>query len=304
MTTSKSKKKRLGKGLDTLLGAVDLSLEEKAKAGEVPFIEVSLSQLRPGKYQPRKQMDEEALESLTESVRQSGVITPILIRKVGEQNGIDQYEIISGERRFRASQQAGKETIKAVIYEIDDQTAAQYALIENLQREDLNLIEEAEGIQRLIMEFNYTHEEVAKFLGQGSKGKDRSRSSITNLLRLLKLTTSVKEMLIAKNIEMGHARALLAIVDPATQVRLAQEVISKELNVRQTERLVSQTLAREPWTREKKEKTGDILQLERELSDSLATTVNIETTKKGKGRLVIEFANNQVLEGILSRLRN
>lgn len=299
MVAKKEKKRGLARGLDALLGdsKIDLTLPQNQEG----LIEMSIAQLQTGQYQPRVEMNEESLKSLAETIRQKGVLQPIIIRKIGEKDGKDFYEIISGERRVRASQLLGKETIPALIKDVDDATAAQIGLIENLQREDLNPLEEAEGIQRLITDFQYTHEEVANYLGR--VGKERSRSSISNLLRLQKLSSSVKQMLIAKNIEMGHARALLAIEDPSLQTRLAQEVISKELNVRQTEKLVHQTLTQKPGERPKIGKTGDILQLERDLSDALATTVHVEVTKKGRGKLVIEFANNEVFDGILARLK-
>lgn len=285
-----AKKKGLGRGLETLLGPKPT--ENKKDASMIP-----LAQLQAGKYQPRSRMDESSLDELAQSIQKQGVLQPIIVRKLENQAGKDAYEIIAGERRYRAAKLAGLEYIPALIKEADDKTAAEIALIENMQREDLNPLEEAQGIDRLIKEFDYTHEQAASAVG-------RSRSAVSNLLRLLNLAKAVQTMLIAGDIDMGHARALLA-VDAATQVILATQVVAKRLSVRETERLVAQRQAEKPAEKKpKKEKSVDIIRLEDELSDLLATKVSFRVSASGsKGQMLIDFADLDVLEGILQKLR-
>jgi ParB family chromosome partitioning protein len=224
----------------------------------------------------------------------------VLVRPVGK-NGLDsnlvQYEIIAGERRFRAAQLAGLDTIPVLVREVDDQAAAAMALIENIQREDLNPLEEAQGISRLIDDFHFTHEQAAQAVG-------RSRSAVSNLLRLINLAQPVQTMLMAGDIDMGHARALLA-VDAASQISLASQVVARRLSVRETEKLVTRTMeeANNPPVARVKEKSGDIARLEEELSDKLATPVLFKMGAKGRGQMIIDFADLDILDGVLARLR-
>jgi ParB family chromosome partitioning protein len=244
-------------------------------------------------------MDEVSLSELAASIKTQGIMQPVLVRPVDAAGGAQgRYEIIAGERRFRAAQLAGLEEIPVLVREVDDQNAAAMALIENIQREDLNPLEEAQGIARLISEFDFTHEQAANAVG-------RSRSAVSNLLRLVNLAQPVQTMLMAGDIDMGHARALLA-VDAASQIALANQVIAKRLSVRETEKLVARTLeelnapAAAP---RQKEKSGDIVRLEEELSDRLATPVAFKMGTKGNGQMIIDFADLDVLESVLTRLR-
>ena len=234
--------------------------------------------MQAGKYQPRTRMDEGALTELAASIKAQGLLQPILVRPIGA-NGDAHYEIIAGERRFRAAQLAGLAEVPVLVKEVDDQAAAAMALIENIQREDLNPLEEAQGIQRLINDFEFTHEQAAGAVG-------RSRSAVSNLLRLLNLARPVQTMLMAGDIDMGHARALLA-VDGATQITLANQVVAKRLSVRETEKLVTRAAAEQDGSRAasappRKEKSRDIARLEEELSDLLATAVSIKTGARNR----------------------
>jgi ParB family chromosome partitioning protein len=289
------KLKGLGRGLDALLGGGgDFSNPELGAPSKL-----ALSQLQPGKYQPRTRIDEGGLIELAASIKAQGIMQPILVRPIGQHpiNGDISYEIIAGERRFRAAQIAGLEQIPVLVRDVDDQSAAAMALIENMQREDLNPLEEAQGIARLVSEFDFTHEQAATAVG-------RSRSAVSNLLRLMNLAEPVQTMLMAGDIDMGHARALLA-VDGATQIALANLVVAKRLSVRETEKLVSRTLEQQenPLAPRSREKSGDISRLEEELSDALATPVVFKMGARGRGQMVIDFADLDVLEGLLSRLR-
>ncbi|MEN9864835.1 MAG: hypothetical protein RL748_425 [Pseudomonadota bacterium] len=291
MATKKSK--GLGRGLEALLGGSSDFTEADSQNTPSSLL---VTQLQAGKYQPRTRMDEEALNELAASIKAQGIMQPILVRPVGQQGGVTQYEIIAGERRFRAAQIAGLEQIPVLVREVDDQAAAAMALIENIQREDLNPLEEAQGIQRLLNDFGFTHEQAASAVG-------RSRSAVSNLLRLLNLAKPVQTMLMASDIDMGHARALLA-TDAATQINLANQVVAKRMSVRETEKLVARTLAEPvaPKAREK-EKSRDIAQLEEEMSDLLASTVVFKMGNKGRGQMVIDFADLDILDGIIARLR-
>ena len=244
-----------------------------------------VSSLQPGKYQPRTQMDPASLEELAASIRAQGLMQPILVRPVGEGLGEDRYEIVAGERRWRAAQMAG---------EIPDETALAMALIENIQREDLNPLEEAQGLQRLIDEFSMTHQQAADAVG-------RSRPAASNLLRLLQLVAPVQELLMQGLIDMGHARALLPL-SGALQIQLAQRVVQKGLSVRDAERLAQQAL-KPPKDAEPKKCDRDVLRLQEELSDVLGAQVEIRTNRSGAGKIHIEFGNLDQLEGILQRLR-
>jgi ParB family chromosome partitioning protein len=252
-----------------------------------------LDVMQAGKYQPRTRMDEGALQELAASIRAQGVMQPILVRSIGD----DRYEIIAGERRFRAAKLAGLEEVPVLVKNVPDQAAAAMALIENIQREDLNPLEEAQGIQRLLDEFDFTHEQAAESVG-------RSRSAVSNLLRLLNLATPVQTMLLAGDLDMGHARALLA-VDAATQIQLANQVVNRRMSVRETEKLVSSTTKEAPATKARAAHDGgrDTRRLEEELSDLLSANVKIKMGGRGRGKLQIDFGDLDALEGILGRLR-
>ena len=288
------KLKGLGRGLDALLGGGDFASPEQTAPTTL-----AVTQMQAGKYQPRTRMDEGALNELAASIKAQGLMQPILVRPIGQDtlSGLVKYEIIAGERRFRASQLAGLTEVPVLVRDVDDLAAAAMALIENIQREDLNPLEEAQGIHRLITDFSFTHEQAATAVG-------RSRSAVSNLLRLMNLAAPVQTMLMAGDIDMGHARALLA-VDAASQITLANQVVAKRLSVRETEKLVTRTVeeAANPVEPRVKEKSGDIARLEEELSDALATPVVFKMGNKGRGQLVIDFADLNVLDGLLSRLR-
>src|SRR5471032_668805 len=290
------KLKGLGRGLDALLGGDgDLNNAAPGTPSELP-----VSQIQVGKYQPRTRMDEGGLQELAASIKTQCIMQPILVRPVGTDTltGQLKYEIIAGERRFRAAQIAGLEQLPVLVRDVDDQAAAAMALIENIQREDLNPLEEAQGIHRLITDFSFTHEQAAGAVG-------RSRSAVSNLLRLMNLAVPVQTMLMAGDVDMGHAPALLA-VDAATQINLANQVVAKRLSVRETEKLVQRTQAEQsaPAVEARhKEKSGDISRLEEELSDTLATPVVFKMGAKGRGQMIIDFADLDILDGVLARLR-
>ena len=276
------KMKGLGRGLDALL-AGDESKKEVQRS-------LPVTALQPGKYQPRTQMDKASLEELAASIRAQGLMQPILVRPVAQ----DRYEIIAGERRWRASQMAGLTEVPTLIREIPDEAALAMALIENIQRENLNPLEEAQGLQRLIDEFSMTHQEAADAVG-------RSRPAASNLLRLLQLVAPVQDLLMRGDIDMGHARALLPL-SGALQIQLAQRVVQKGLSVRDTERLVQHAL-KPPKPVQANKPDRDVLRLQEELSDTLGANVEIRTTKKGAGSIKIDFGNLDQLEGILQVMR-
>jgi ParB family chromosome partitioning protein len=288
------KTKGLGRGLDALLGgSSDIASAVPDVAGAPSTL--AITQMQAGKYQPRTRMDEGALNELAASIKAQGLMQPILVRPV---DGANKYEIIAGERRFRAAQIAGLSEVPVLVKDVDDQAAAAMALIENIQREDLNPLEEAQGIQRLINDFSFTHEQAAGAVG-------RSRSAVSNLLRLLNLAKPVQTMLMAGDIDMGHARALLA-VDSATQIALANQIVAKRMSVREAEKLVVRTSSEQANVskpRSTKEKSRDIARLEEELSDTLATQVVIKLGAKNKGQLIIDFANLDVLDELIAKLR-
>jgi ParB family chromosome partitioning protein len=277
------KHKGLGRGLDALLGG-------DTAAASAPAT-LPVGRLRPGKYQPRTQMDPQALAELADSIRVQGIMQPILVRPVDS----GQYEIIAGERRFRAAQLAGLGEVPVLVRPVPDTAALAMALIENIQREDLNPLEEAQGVQRLIREFDFTHEQAAEAIG-------RSRSATTNLLRLLNLSPAVQELLLGGQIDMGHARALLA-TDATTQVQLAQRIVARGLSVREAETLVAHRSQSGVRRKTSVARNRDIVRLEEELSDSLGATVRLAMKAKGGGRLIIEFADLDQLDGIVMRIR-
>ena len=293
------KPKGLGLGLEALLGP-KVSDAEIAAARDGEPSSLRLEQLQPGKYQPRTRMDEGSLYELAESIKAQGIMQPILVRPVGGA-AERRYEIIAGERRFRAAKLAGLRDVPVLVKAVPDEAAAAMALIENIQREDLNPLEEAQGLHRLVTEFHLTHEQAAQAVG-------RSRSAASNLLRLLHLTAPVQNMLMAGDIDMGHARALLPL-DGAHQITCATEIAAKKLSVREAEKLVArQGVGRQtPLLRVKNDKSRDLLRLEQDLSDLLATTVEIRVKKRTKrgeqGELSIQFSSLDELSGLLDRLR-
>ena len=292
MATKKSK--GLGRGLDALLGGSSDFTEATPSVPGAPST-LNVAQLQAGKYQPRTRMDEGALQELAASIKAQGLMQPILVRPISH-NGADRYEIIAGERRFRAAQLAGLTEVPVLVKDVDDQAAAAMALIENIQREDLNPLEEAQGIHRLITDFSFTHEQAAGAVG-------RSRSAVSNLLRLLNLAKPVQTMLMAGDIDMGHARALLA-VDSASQITLANQIVAKRMSVREAEKLVAKNSAESAARpRAAKEKSRDIARLEEELSDALATQVTIKAGPKNRGQLIIDFADLDALDGLIGKLR-
>ena len=295
------KPKGLGMGLEALLGPkID---ETPAPAGgPTQPTTLKLSQMQAGKYQPRTRMDEGSLYELAESIRSQGIMQPILVRPLESAGAKAQrYEIIAGERRFRAARLAGLDEVPVLVREVPDESAAVMALIENIQREDLNPLEEAQGLKRLVDEFGMTHELAAQAVG-------RSRSAATNLLRLLNLAAPVQQLLMAGDLDMGHARALLTL-DAAQQILNATEIVARKMSVRDAEKLVARSQAdgrQTPLLRAKKEKRGDLARLEEQLADKLAAVVEIRLLKKTRhgesGEIVISFGSNDELGGLLERL--
>jgi ParB family transcriptional regulator, chromosome partitioning protein len=281
--------KGLGRGLDALLGDSAAVVDAPAAAPQT----LPLEQLRPGRYQPRTRMDPDSLSDLADSIRAQGVIQPILVRPTGN----DAYEIIAGERRYRAAQIAGLTEIPVVVKPVADEVALAIALIENIQREDLNALEQAHGVHRLIQEFGFTHEQAAQAIG-------RSRSATTNLLRLLNLAGPVQQLLMDGALEMGHARALLPL-QSADQIQLGQNIAARGLSVREAEAMVERALR--PATSRASARAApdrDRIRLQEELSDALGTTVAIHVGAKGKGQIRIDFASLDQLDGLIDRLRN
>ena len=292
------KPKGLGLGLEALLGPrVKDAGEAAAAALAVPHA-LKLSQLQPGKYQPRTRMDEGSLYELAESIKAQGIMQPILVRPVGP----GRYEVIAGERRMRAARLAGLDEVPVLVREVPDEAAAAMALIENIQREDLNPLEEAQGLKRLTDEFGLTHEQAAQAVG-------RSRSAASNLLRLLNLTEPVQQMLMAGDLDMGHARALLPLAG-AQQILTASEIIAKKLSVREAEKLVTRASAssgrQAPLLRTRHEKPRDLQRIEQELSDLLTASVDIRVKKRTKrgeqGEVAIGFGSLDELNGLLQKL--
>jgi len=278
------KLKGLGRGLDALL-ANDIEAGGQSDS----LAALSVDKLQPGKYQPRTHMDQASLESLADSIRAQGIMQPIVVRLVGD----GKYEIIAGERRWRASQIAGLKEVPVIIKEIADDVALAMALIENIQRENLNPIEEANGIQRLINEFEMTHETAAQAVG-------RSRSAVTNLLRLQNLHAVVQEMLAQSKLDMGHARALLTL-EGAKQITAAEEIVQNQLSVRSAEQLVKKLSSVERSPVKTTTKDRDVLRLQEALAESLGAVVTIDGTKNGSGTLKIRYASLEQLDEIISK---
>jgi ParB family chromosome partitioning protein len=305
-----TKKKGLGRGLEALLGP---KVDEPAADGSPPAANSGMSasllldQLVPGAYQPRTRMDEGALYELAESIKAQGIMQPILVRRLTSGPNDGKYEIIAGERRFRASRLAGLDSVPVLIRDVPDESAAAMALIENIQREDLNPLEEAQGLQRLVKEFGLTHEQAAQAVG-------RSRSAASNLLRLLNLSDPVQTMLMAGDLDMGHARSLLSL-DRATQITAANQIVARKLSVREAEGLVKKIGAEFNLVSpkpSKKEKSRDLKRVEEELSDLLTAQVEVRVKKRVKragqieemGELAIQFGSLDELNGLIDRLRS
>lgn len=280
--------KGLGRGLDALLGGNTRTRERE----EDTLAQLPVATLRPGKYQPRTRMDETSLAELADSIRSRGVIQPIVVRPVSD----TQYEILAGERRWRAARIAGLERVPVVIREVPDEAALGIGLIENIQREDLNPIEEANGLARLIGEFRLTHEEVAKAIG-------RSRAGVTNMLRLLELAPAVQDMVQDARIDMGHARALLAL-SKSRQVEMANRIAEKGLSVRETERLVQEATAAPGAARPPASRLDpDSRRLQEDLCESLGATVHLKPRSGGKGSVVIDYSSLDELQGLIKRFK-
>ncbi|MGB2426983.1 MAG: ParB/RepB/Spo0J family partition protein [Alteromonas sp.] len=283
-----AKKRGLGRGLDALL-ATSQSNPANPPSRNSELNKLPIEWLTPGKYQPRKDMSPEALEDLASSIRSQGVIQPVVVRQLAQET----FEIIAGERRWRAAQLAGLDVIPCLVKDVPDESAVAIALIENIQREDLNAMEEAQALDRLMVEFSLTHQEVAEAVG-------KSRTTVTNLLRLNNLNNDVKKLVEYGDIEMGHARALLALEGDA-QSEAAQHVSGKGLTVRDTEKLVKKLL--EPAVpRVPKQVDPDVARLATRLSESVGAPVSIDHNAKGKGKMVINFASLDELDGILTKL--
>jgi ParB family chromosome partitioning protein len=281
-----NKPKGLGRGLDALLGASDeAARRDKDAAGTLP-----VTAIRPGKYQPRTRMNGQALNELAASIKAQGLMQPLLVRPVAK----DGYELIAGERRWRAAKIAGLTEVPVLIREVPDNAALAMALVENIQREDLNPIEEAAGLQRLLDEFRMTHEQAADAIG-------RSRSATTNLLRLLKLAKPVQAMLMDGALDMGHARALLPL-EGARQIEAANRIAARGLSVRESEALAARLL-RGPAARRKARTDRDLARLEEEVSGRLGTTVQIRAGRKGSGTIVLRYSGLDHLEQLLKKLR-
>jgi len=281
--------KGLGRGLDALLGGTSAESREEERLAQLP-----VASLRPGKYQPRTRMDQASLEELADSIRARGVIQPVVVRAVGEGH----YEILAGERRWRAARLAGLERIPAIVRDVPDEAALGIGLIENIQREDLNPIEEATGLKRLIDEFQLTHEEAARAVG-------RSRAGVTNLLRLLELSPAVQALVQEGRIDMGHARALLALSRPR-QLELAHRIAEQGLSVREAERLVQESSAAPRGSAARPGAPtldADGRRLQEELCELLGTTVHLRPRSAGRGSVVIDYASLDELEGLLERLK-
>jgi ParB family chromosome partitioning protein len=297
-----AKRTGLGRGLDALLGDVEMSApaESAGERNADGLASIAVDLLQRGAYQPRQDMRTDALEELAASIRTQGVVQPIVVRplKQRDPSGAPRYEIVAGERRWRAAQLAGLDTIPAIVREIPDSAAIAVALIENIQREDLNPLEEAQALRRLIDEFELTHQEAGDAIG-------RSRTAVSNLLRLLDLNSEARKLLQAGELEMGHARALLAVADGRKQAQAALTIVRKGLSVREAERLVKQLLggAGKAPTGTGATRDPDIRRLQDDLADRLGARVTIQHSKNGRGKLVVTYNSLDELDGILSHIQ-
>lgn len=288
-----------GRGLDALLGAVRQAKDEVANAettatqqAKDSFLQLPLEQLQRGRYQPRRDMNPVALQELADSIKAQGIMQPIVVRVLGEAG---RFEIVAGERRWRAAQMAGLDTIPALVRDISDDTAMAMALIENIQREDLNPMEQATAMHRFVEEFELTHQQIAEAVG-------KARATVTNLLRLMSLPREVKTLLEHGDLEMGHARALLSLPEQQ-QIDSARLVVAKGLSVRQTEALVRSLLAANEKPADDKTIDPNVAQLQQSLADKLGAAVQIDYNKKGQGRLVIRYNSFEELDGILAHIQ-
>ncbi len=296
-----TKKKRLGRGLDALLSKPisETAAVTGAHDGDEGLRNLPVDLLQRGQYQPRVDMRQETLESLAQSIQAQGVVQPIVARPIKKTGKTQRYETVAGERRWRAAQMAGLQEIPAIVREIADESAIATSLIENIQRENLNPLEEARALDRLIEEFDLTHQEGADAVG-------RSRAAVSNLLRLLDLSDNVKSFLESRQLEMGHARALLSITNKTQQYDAARQVVKKGMSVRETERLVRRMTSNDVARKSKPsaaEKDKDIQRLEMDLSDKIGARVRIDHTKTGRGKLVISYNSLDELDGILKHIK-
>ena len=275
----------LGKGLGSLLG-------DRPKQQNAGLTEIPTEDLTPGQYQPRKKMYRDTLEELAQSIKQQGVIQPLVVRRLAS----GRYEIVVGERRWRAAQMAGLTTVPAVVRDLNNNETAKIALIENLQREDLNALDQARGLQRLQKEFNLSQESLGEAVG-------KSRTAVANLLRLLKLSSEVQELLEQGKLEMGHARALLSL-DENQQIVFATEIIKKGFSVRETEKYVSVKKSKNTPLITTTSKDPNTISLEREVSEILGATTEIKHNQQGKGKMVIRYKSLDILQGILEKIKN
>lgn len=292
-TAAKTKRKTgLGRGLDALLASSKGADSVAPANSESELQTLATGRLQPGQYQPRTIMDKDKLQELAESIKSQGIVQPIVVRKISSRN----YEIVAGERRWRAAQLAGLKEVPVLVKDIDDQQTIAMALIENIQREDLNPLEEAQALSRLIQEFSLTHAQAADAVG-------RSRTAVSNLLRLLDLSDAVKQLLNDDILEMGHARCLLGL-DKKQQSQAAGEIVAKKLSVRQAEALVNAIKNPGPKnTQQAPQKNADVRHLENQLSEQLCTRVTLKQKTGGKGQLVIDYHNSDELQGILDRIK-
>lgn len=288
------KKRGLGRGLEMLLSQTGAEVAtDSIKVEREGVKEVSIEKLTQGKYQPRRYFDQDALEALASSIKAQGIIQPIVVRTI---QGQDQFEILAGERRWRASQLAGLKTVPVIFKEMTDQEALAVALIENIQRENLNPVETAMALKRLIEEFELTHQDAGDVIG-------KSRSSITNTLRLLELDGVVQEFLAEMKLDMGHARSLLALTKPK-QIEVANRVVNEQLTVRETEQIVKAMMAGiKPASKKAVKKDQDVVNLERDLSEFLGAVTEIKNKKAGKGEVVIRYNSLEELDGILGKIK-
>jgi ParB family chromosome partitioning protein len=288
-------KKRLGRGLDALLSTT--SRAETAESRDTgQYRELAVELLKRGRYQPRLDIRQESLEDLADSIKAQGVVQPIVVRPIRETGDGVRFEIIAGERRWRAAQLAGLQKVPAIVRDVPDEAAVAMALIENIQREDLNPLEESRALDRLIREFDMTHQQAADAVG-------RSRAAVSNLLRLLELGEDVKALVERRALEMGHARALLGLADPKAQAAAAREVVKKGLSVRETERLVKRLQAPPHKPAPASSRDPDIRKLEGDLAGKLGARVALQHTASGRGKLVVSYNSLDELEGILAHIK-
>lgn len=292
---TRKKTKGLGRGLDALLGSDTNALDNLSGTDAMSKQTLSVSQLQAGKYQPRTKMDDAAIAALADSIAQQGVMQPLLVRSVKTEVGDDVYEVIAGERRLRAAIKAGLDEVPVIIKDVDDEQAAIMALVENIQREDLNPLEEAKGIKRLLDEFAFTHDQIASTIG-------RSRSATSNLLRLLNLALPVQEMVMQGALDMGHARALLSL-QAAEQIQAANLIVARGLSVREAEHLVNRGLSGQKKSPHKKESPNqDLVRMQDRLADEFGTKIAIKANAKGAGQLTLSFHDWEQFHGLLEKM--